>query len=220
LYDSQFNISIRTRLISTRGSAYASSPANIDMISSIFRRPVLGIHNRSYGVVFDLIECIVQRCFSYATKDTRRTYEYLKAELTDPTATKVVVIAHSQGGIILSASLDMLFADLPSEVFEKLEVYTFGYASSIPVIKQRYNNSFFIRELHAYQVRFKVCCKSLQQPARSITHYRGPEYTFNTTSYPAHRTLLQRIRFCIAFRHPPLHAGQNFQAVRRGPLCE
>jgi hypothetical protein len=101
------------------------------MLSSIFRRPVMGIHNRSYGAVFDIIECIVQRCFSYATKDTRRTYEHLKAELINPNITKVVVIAHSQGGIILSAALDMLFADLPSEVFEKLEVYTFGHVLAL-----------------------------------------------------------------------------------------
>ena len=105
--------------------------ANVDMISSIFKRPVLGIHNRSYGAVFDLIECIVHRCFSYATKDTRYTYEYLKGELTSPAVTKVVVLAHSQGGIILSAALDMLLVDLPSEVFEKLEIYTFGYVNPL-----------------------------------------------------------------------------------------
>ncbi|KAF8542015.1 hypothetical protein BDD12DRAFT_877312 [Trichophaea hybrida] len=104
--------------------------ANIDMLSSIFGPPVSGIHNRSYGAVFDIMECVVHRCFSYATKDTRRTYEHLKVALIDQNITKVVVIAHSQGGIILSAALDMLFADLPSGVFEKLEVYTFGCAAN------------------------------------------------------------------------------------------
>ena len=100
------------------------------MLSSIFQRPVCGIHNRSYGLVVDLLECVVQRCFSYPTTDTRRTYDHLKEFLIQEDIKKLVVIAHSQGGIILSSALDMLFADLPSEALEKLEIYTFGYAAS------------------------------------------------------------------------------------------
>lgn len=103
--------------------------ANIDLLSSIFKRPVVGIHNRTYGVVFDLMECLVQRCFSYSTEDTRIIYQHLKSVLQDQRITRVVCIAHSQGGIILSTALDSLFADVPSGAFDKLEIYTFGFVS-------------------------------------------------------------------------------------------
>ena len=96
------------------------------MISEIFGRPVTGIHNRTYGTVFDLVECLIQRCFSYATKDTRVLYDHLKSILLDDNIRRCVVIAHSQGGIILSTALDSLFADVSSGAFEKMEIYTFG----------------------------------------------------------------------------------------------
>lgn len=68
--------------------------------------------------------------FSYSTEDTRIIYQHLKAVLMNREITKVVVIAHSQGGIILSTALDSLFADVPSDAFDKLEIYTFGYVMS------------------------------------------------------------------------------------------
>ncbi|KAG0633965.1 hypothetical protein HOY80DRAFT_988791 [Tuber brumale] len=104
--------------------------ANVDMISEIFGRPVTGIHNRTYGTVFDLVECLIQRCFSYSTKDTRVLYDHLKSVLLNNNIHKCVVIAHSQGGIILSTALDCLFADVPSGAFEKMEIYTFGCAAN------------------------------------------------------------------------------------------
>ncbi|KAG0132044.1 hypothetical protein HOY82DRAFT_558723 [Tuber indicum] len=104
--------------------------ANVDMISEIFGRPVTGIHNRTYGTVFDLVECLIQRCFSYSTEDTRVLYDHLKSILLDNNVHKCVVIAHSQGGIILSTALDCLFADVPGGAFEKMEIYTFGCAAN------------------------------------------------------------------------------------------
>jgi hypothetical protein len=103
----------------------------VDLIHRIFRRPVHAIPNRTYGMIFDLIECVVQRCFSYSTQDTRFVYkklgEYLDPKIS-PEISKLVVIAHSQGGIILSNVVDMLLADIPLENLRKMEIYTFGYA--------------------------------------------------------------------------------------------
>ena len=67
---------------------------------------------------------------SFSTLDTRIAYDYVKACLADPTVKKVVLIGHSQGGIIVSLVLDRLFADLPAETVAKLEVYTFGSAAA------------------------------------------------------------------------------------------
>ena len=62
-----------------------------------------------------MIECLIQRDFGYNTKDIRVAYTNIKQALLDPSITKVVVIAHSQGGIVLSNALDNLLADLPRE---------------------------------------------------------------------------------------------------------
>lgn len=76
------------------------------------------------------MECIIQRSFSYNTYCTRYSYDYVKARLADPKIRKVVLIGHSQGAIIVSMVLDLLFTDMPVENIAKLEVYTFGCAAS------------------------------------------------------------------------------------------
>ncbi|MCJ1231582.1 hypothetical protein MMC12_008260 [Toensbergia leucococca] len=102
---------------------------NIDRLSQTFGRPVIGIHNQSYGFLADLLECLIQRCLSFNTMDVRVTYEHVKACLSDPSITKVVLISHSQGSIIASMVLDHLFANLPPSIISKLEIYTFGSAA-------------------------------------------------------------------------------------------
>ena len=74
--------------------------------------------------------CLLQRAVSYHDLGVRLTYAYVKAILVDPTVTKVVLIGHSQGGIIVSLAIDDLLAQLPTRTMSKLEVYTFGSAAS------------------------------------------------------------------------------------------
>ena len=62
--------------------------------------------------------------------DVRVAHAYAKDTLVDPTVKKVVLIGHSQGGIIASLVLDQLLTELPAECMSKLEVYTFGSAAS------------------------------------------------------------------------------------------
>lgn len=104
---------------------------NLDMIATVFGRPVVGVHNRTYGIVLDLVECLVQRDFGYMTADIRIAHNAIKTTLLDPDVHRVVLLAHSQGGIIISAALDALsYSDLPVEAWDKLEVYTFGCAAN------------------------------------------------------------------------------------------
>ncbi|KIW03455.1 hypothetical protein, variant [Verruconis gallopava] len=103
---------------------------NVDLLSRTFGRPVFAIHNRTYGVLGDLFECILQRSFNLFTEETRVCYEYVKAYCTDPEVKKVVLIAHSQGCIMASQILDQLYVDIPASAVSKLEVYTFGNAAS------------------------------------------------------------------------------------------
>ncbi|KAL2279788.1 hypothetical protein FJTKL_13157 [Diaporthe vaccinii] len=110
--------------------------SNLDRLALTFGRPVLGIHNATYGIVFDLLECIVQRTFGYATKDIRRCYVEVKRALSDEKNAKVVFILHSQGGIEGGAIIDWLLQELPQNLLSKLEVYTFGNAAN------HFNNPF------------------------------------------------------------------------------
>ncbi|KAL8677803.1 MAG: hypothetical protein Q9186_005810 [Xanthomendoza sp. 1 TL-2023] len=104
--------------------------ANIDRLSLLFGRQVLGIHNQSFGLLSDLLECLLQRCLSYHTMDMRVACEIMKDFLEDEKVEKVVLVAHSQGGIIASMAVDALVTELSGNAMGKLEIYTFGSAAS------------------------------------------------------------------------------------------
>lgn len=103
---------------------------NLNRLALTFGRPILGIHNRTDGIVFDVVECLVQRNFSYATSDVRNCYKVLKEVMYDPKKTKIVFILHSQGGIEGGLALDWLLQEMPQDLMSKLEVYTFGNAAN------------------------------------------------------------------------------------------
>ncbi|KAE8145054.1 hypothetical protein BDV25DRAFT_145017 [Aspergillus avenaceus] len=103
---------------------------SIDRLSYTFGRKVIGVHNPTDGLVFDIIECLAQRNFTFATPDTRYGYAITKKTLLDPQYEKVVLILHSQGGIEGGLIIDWLLAELPQELLQKLEVYTFGNAAN------------------------------------------------------------------------------------------
>ncbi|KAJ5712111.1 hypothetical protein N7488_006267 [Penicillium malachiteum] len=131
-------------------SSHSWVQQNVDQLSYTFGRKITGIHNRTYGqvatqsitifvltnsisrsgFVFDLIECLIQRCFSYATGDIRSAYPLVKNALLDPTCRKVVFILHSQGGIEGGLVIDWLLDALPQELLQHLEVYTFANAAN------------------------------------------------------------------------------------------
>jgi len=100
--------------------------SNVDLLSRIFRRPVVGIHNKTSGVVFDLVQCLIQRWLLYATSDIRDCYVLVKKALYRQGIKKVVLILHSQGGIEGGMIVDWLLNEVPQDLLQKLEVYTFG----------------------------------------------------------------------------------------------
>ncbi|KAE8164898.1 hypothetical protein BDV40DRAFT_259476 [Aspergillus tamarii] len=103
---------------------------NIDRLAYTFGRKIIGVHNPTDGIVLDVIECLIQRNFTFATPDTRDGYAITKATLLNPKYEKVVLILHSQGGIEGSLIIDWLLDELPESVLRKLEVYTFGNAAN------------------------------------------------------------------------------------------
>lgn len=94
--------------------------ANIDRLSYLFGRQVLGIHNRSGGLLADLLECMIQRCLDYKTMDARVACEIVKEYLMDKRVEKLVLVAHSQGGIIASMVVDAMLTELPAHMVGKL----------------------------------------------------------------------------------------------------
>lgn len=79
-----------------------------------------------YGVVFDLVQCLIQRALLYATSDIRDCYVLVKKALYRPGVKRVVLILHSQGGIEGGMILDWLLDEIPQDLLQILEVYTFG----------------------------------------------------------------------------------------------
>jgi len=100
--------------------------SNIDRLSLTFGRPVHGVHNPTDGIIFDLIQCLIQRNFSFSTEDIREAYVSIKDALLKENIKKVVFILHSQGGIEGGLIIDWLLAEMPEDCLRKLEVYSFA----------------------------------------------------------------------------------------------
>lgn len=104
--------------------------SNINRLALTFKRPVIGVHNQTFGIIFDVIECLIQRNFDLATRDVREAYKIVKEKLYNPKYSKVIFILHSQGGIEGGLVLDWLIQEIPQDLLAKLEVYTFGNAAN------------------------------------------------------------------------------------------
>jgi hypothetical protein len=73
---------------------------------------------------------MIQRDLLWPTTDVREGYEILSKAIRDVNKTRVVLIAHSQGGIILSAWIDQLLDDFSFEQLNKVQIYTFASAAN------------------------------------------------------------------------------------------
>ncbi|KAK2022294.1 hypothetical protein LX32DRAFT_677313 [Colletotrichum zoysiae] len=104
--------------------------SNIDRISLTFHREVKGVHNRTAGIIFDVIQCLLERCVYFGTADTRICFSHISDALLNPDKKKVILILHSQGGLEGSIILDWLINQHPREVLQKLEIFTFGNAAN------------------------------------------------------------------------------------------
>ena len=94
-------------------------------LESLFQKPISSLYNPTNGVLSDLLECVQERTFDHYAKITLFLYEKIVHSLK--TKNRVVIIAHSQGGIILSNLLKLL-RDTEMQ-YPNLEVYTFASAA-------------------------------------------------------------------------------------------
>lgn len=61
--------------IATTTSGHKKALARLE---SIFKRPIVGINNKSLGVIADLAECLVQRDLRWPTDDIRQGYNVIR----------------------------------------------------------------------------------------------------------------------------------------------
>ena len=183
---------------------------NLKLLSQTFGRPVLGINNRTYGFLGDLIECVLQRSFGFRTLETRITVPILRQHLRDAAGVdRVILIAHSQGGILASHVLDDLYAELASDELNKLEVYTFGNAAL------HFNNPWethqqldhVIRHMEHYCNDRDMVCSwgALSSVDRADTLFRGSVFVSESTT--GH--LLNQHYLKPMFPVPPATAGPD-----------
>ncbi|KAK6858610.1 alpha beta-hydrolase [Apiospora arundinis] len=104
--------------------------SHLNRLALTFKRPILGMHNKTSGLIFDSLQAIMQRCFSYGTVNIRKTMHVVKDELYKPEKTKVILLLHSQGAIEGALVIDWLLEEVPRDLLAKLEVYTFGAAAN------------------------------------------------------------------------------------------
>jgi hypothetical protein len=125
------------------------------------------------GILFDVLQCLIQRNFTYATDDIRRCYTIIKQKLYQPNLTKVIFILHSQGGIEGGLIVDWLLQEVPQDLLSKLEIYTFGNAAN------HFNNP------HLHLLSQTAALKEAQKPKpNGLTpeiHYRDAPPTLQTS---------------------------------------
>jgi len=99
-------------------------------LAKIFQRPIELIYNPTQGPLTDLLECVVGRTFDFVTSPAAYSLERLSTALSNPEKDRVILIGHSQGGIIVASVVAELIERFSGDRkrLAKLEVYTFASA--------------------------------------------------------------------------------------------
>ena len=112
-------------------------------LADLFQRKIYLMHNPSDGIFLDLLECVVGRTLQPISTLESSVAHILEEALN--THKKVILIAHSQGGIITTGALYKLALKLTgsrSRLLKKLEVYTFASAATEFKLPQVYAEHF------------------------------------------------------------------------------
>jgi hypothetical protein len=83
----------------------------------------------SYGMPFDIIVMMLQRCISIPSQARRNLYSQIRSALLDDSMNRCVILSHNDSSVIVSQAVAQLCSDLPLEKLRKLEIYTFGAAA-------------------------------------------------------------------------------------------
>ncbi|MCB1172140.1 MAG: hypothetical protein KDK39_01185 [Leptospiraceae bacterium] len=94
-------------------------------IASLFRRPLTVVANPTGAILPDLLAVTLQKGFHTMSSSGQRLYEQLRRELQNERIQRIIVLAHSQGAVILARVLHALQSE-GSLPLQRLECYTFG----------------------------------------------------------------------------------------------
>lgn len=105
---------------------------DINILSSFFNRPVNAIYNVSESFIYDIIESYIGKGFNKLTEPCLLGVFTICNKLLNPNIEKLVIIAYSQGTIIMSNILFHLKKlGLDNDIYlKKLEIYTIANCSS------------------------------------------------------------------------------------------
>lgn len=102
--------------------------ANGKELARIFQRPIHLVHNPTDGLVLDLAECVLGRTFNWNTLLTQYVHDVVTRSLAG--YSKVVLIGHSQGGIVVADVANKLVNNPENaSMLANLEIYTFASAA-------------------------------------------------------------------------------------------
>jgi hypothetical protein len=111
--------------------SHGQMQSQLMQMSKIFCRPMTGIHNRTMGMVMDMMCMMLSNVMPMINRSTSTAvYSHLRECLLNSSVRKVIVMSHGTGCSIMSMAIDRLHADLPIDVIGKMEIYTFGCAAS------------------------------------------------------------------------------------------
>ena len=91
----------------------ALAQLNAAHLASLFHRPITLLHNATAGLAVDLAQCAIGKQWRRITEPVVKALPVLHAALKRPDKRRVVVIAHSQGTLIMATVLDLLYALTP-----------------------------------------------------------------------------------------------------------
>jgi hypothetical protein len=135
-------------------TSHSVARVNACYLAALFGRPITVIHNSTSGLLVDLAECVLGKAHFATTEAAKTALPAIHAALTDPTISRVVIVAHSQGTIIAANVLERLsqlhdgqvpplgssrygLSTLSDDEVAKLEIYAFANcATRMPYIQR------------------------------------------------------------------------------------
>ncbi len=99
-------------------------------LENIFGVEFSSLYNPTHGFVADILECVSERTFDQFSECTQQLYDVVDELLES--GKKVRIIAHSQGGIILSNFLKLMKQS--GKRYSNIEVFTFASAADEDIL--------------------------------------------------------------------------------------
>jgi hypothetical protein len=92
---------------------------NVATLHAMFKRPFTLIHNPTQSLTDDLVEAALQKFTNINSEPVARAFLEIANALLEPTVKKVVVVAHSQGTIIMGDVLDLVYCSIDRKYFDR-----------------------------------------------------------------------------------------------------